>query len=212
MTREDKNAYQREWVKKNKDKKRESDRRYRESHREQIKKMHSDWRERNREHVNEKSRENYYKNPEAHKKRVERYKESHKEQIKEANKKYRIENKDKRTEYETNRRKNNPKHRFRSSFISLIRHYLRKHGYNRKKTTWEIVGCDFESFLEHIVNQFEEGMTLENYGHHNGCWNIDHIIPISTAKTDDDLERLNHYTNLQPMWATENFHKSNKTS
>jgi hypothetical protein len=31
------------------------------------------------------------------------------------------------------------------------------------------------------------------------CWDIDHIIPISSAKTEEDLIRLNHYTNLRPL-------------
>jgi hypothetical protein len=33
-----------------------------------------------------------------------------------------------------------------------------------------------------------------NYG-----WNIDHIIPASSPKSEDDLIKLNHYTNLQPL-------------
>lgn len=46
-------------------------------------------------------------------------------------------------------------------------------------------------------------MTWENYGKYNGeleyGWDIDHIIPLSSAKNEDDLLRLNHYTNLQPL-------------
>ena len=46
-------------------------------------------------------------------------------------------------------------------------------------------------------------MSYDNYGKYNGCfnygWDIDHIIPISTAVNDQDLLRLNHYTNLQPL-------------
>jgi hypothetical protein len=30
-------------------------------------------------------------------------------------------------------------------------------------------------------------------------WDIDHIIPISSAESEDDVIRLNHYTNLQPL-------------
>lgn len=30
-------------------------------------------------------------------------------------------------------------------------------------------------------------------------WDIDHIVPLSTATTEEDLIRLNHYTNLQPL-------------
>ena len=33
----------------------------------------------------------------------------------------------------------------------------------------------------------------------NKTWDIDHIIPISTAITEEDIIRLNHYTNLQPL-------------
>jgi hypothetical protein len=46
-------------------------------------------------------------------------------------------------------------------------------------------------------------MNWENYGKYNGelnyGWDIDHIIPISFAKTEEDVLRLNHYSNLQPL-------------
>lgn len=46
-------------------------------------------------------------------------------------------------------------------------------------------------------------MTWDNHGLYNGelnfGWDIDHIIPISSAKTEDEVINLNHYTNLQPL-------------
>ena len=46
-------------------------------------------------------------------------------------------------------------------------------------------------------------MTWDNKGLYNGelnyGWDVDHIIPIDTAVTEDDVIRLNHYTNLQPL-------------
>ncbi len=33
-----------------------------------------------------------------------------------------------------------------------------------------------------------------NYG-----WDIDHIIPLSSAKTEEEMILLNHYSNLQPL-------------
>ena len=50
-------------------------------------------------------------------------------------------------------------------------------------------------------------MTWENQGTFNGlpptdlnqCWDIDHITPISTAQTPDEVIKLNHYTNFQPL-------------
>ena len=46
-------------------------------------------------------------------------------------------------------------------------------------------------------------MSWDNYGKYNGLlnygWDIDHIIPVSSSKTEEDIIRLNHYTNLQPL-------------
>lgn len=46
-------------------------------------------------------------------------------------------------------------------------------------------------------------MSWDNYGLYNGeegyGWDIDHIIPLSTAISEEDVKRLNYYTNLQPL-------------
>ena len=192
-------------------KKRESDRKYREANKEKIKAYHKQWRDKNREKLNEQQRERYKENPQAFKESKERYVESHLEQVKESRARYKKENRQKCTDYQRNKRQTDPVYRFRSSFIHLMSLYRKKKGYTGNKGTWEIVGCDFDTFLEYIQSQFEDGMTLENYGHSKGCWNIDHIVPICTAQTDEDIERLNHYTNLRPMWASENYQRPRKT-
>jgi hypothetical protein len=49
-------------------------------------------------------------------------------------------------------------------------------------------------------------MSFDNYGQ----WHIDHIIPLATAKTEQDVYTLSHYTNLQPLWAKDNISKGAK--
>ena len=39
---------------------------------------------------------------------------------------------------------------------------------------------------------------------------IDHIIPLSSAKTEEEVYELCHYTNLQPLWAEDNLKKGSK--
>lgn len=191
-------------------KKREYDKEYRKANRERIYAAHKAWRDKNADHVREKARENYHKNPQAQKARKDKYQASHIEQVKESRHKYKVENRQRYADYEREKRHSNPEYRFKTSFVHLMSLYRKKTGYTGGKGTWEMVGCDFETFLAHIQSQFEEGMTMDNYGHRGGCWNIDHIVPISTAKTNDDIERLNHYTNLRPMWASDNYKKNKK--
>ena len=41
---------------------------------------------------------------------------------------------------------------------------------------------------------------------------IDHIVPISTASTEEEVIALNHFTNLRPMWARDNMVKGAKVT
>jgi hypothetical protein len=70
------------------------------------------------------------------------------------------------------------------------------------------VGCTPQELKEHLEKQFKEGMTWDNHGMYG--WHIDHIIPLSSATTEEELYKLCHFTNLQPLWAEENLSKGNR--
>jgi len=86
---------------------------------------------------------------------------------------------------------------------SLIRKSITSKGYSKTSKTYEILGCSFEELYIHIESQFKDGMNWDNRSE----WHIDHIIPLKSAKTEDELIKLNHYTNLQPLWAIDNLRK-----
>lgn len=86
---------------------------------------------------------------------------------------------------------------------------------NKSSETEIILGCSFQEFKKHLESKFEPWMNWENYGKYNGSlnfgWDIDHIIPISSAITEEELYTLNHYTNMQPLCSyTNRYIKRNK--
>jgi hypothetical protein len=76
------------------------------------------------------------------------------------------------------------------------------------KKTSEMIGCSPAELKTYIEEKFGDGMTWENYGKYG--WHIDHIIPLSSAKTKEEAIRLSHHTNLQPLWWIDNIKKGKK--
>jgi hypothetical protein len=108
--------------------------------------------------------------------------------------------------YRKNRYNNDQLYRTINRIGTLIRHSLRTNGYSKKSRTHEILGCSYEEFKSHIENQFTEGMAWDNINE----WHLDHKVPVSWGKTEEEIIALNHYTNFQPLWAEENLKKNNK--
>lgn len=140
-------------------------------------------------------------------------------QCKNCRKEYYLNNKDKLLEYQKNydathrhenarykrkRRQHDDLFRLQDNLSSLMRKSL-KHHKNKSKTI-SILGCSIEEFKKHIESQFKENMNWDNYGD----WELDHIQPSASAKTKEELLKLNHYSNFQPLWKSENRSKSAK--
>lgn len=85
---------------------------------------------------------------------------------------------------------------------------LKVKGYKKNIKTEKILGASFKVVKSHIENQFKDGMNWNNNTRKG--WHIDHIIPISSAKTEEELIKLFYYKNLQPLWARDNRKKGNK--
>lgn len=97
---------------------------------------------------------------------------------------------------------------FVESIRGLVRKSFTNKNYTKNSKTFDILGIDQEGLFEHIEKQFKDGMTWENHSHRG--WHIDHIIPVNSATSYEELVKLNHYTNLQPLWCDENWKKSDK--
>lgn len=102
------------------------------------------------------------------------------------------------------RRKADPLVRVQHNLSNRIRSALRSNGFSKSSNTQEILGCDFAELRAHLEKQFTRGMSWSLMGREI---HVDHIVPIASAITEDDLLRLNHFTNLRPMWARDNQRK-----
>ena len=83
---------------------------------------------------------------------------------------------------------------------------IKRGGWKKNGRTQEILGCDYKFFKDFIEAKFEKGMSWSNHGE----WHLDHIYPVSLAKDQNHVIELNHYTNFQPLWASDNIRKGNK--
>ena len=120
---------------------------------------------------------------------------------------YRKSNKDKISE----NKKNYQKEKRNTDSLFKLKSYLRSRVWsilknNKDKETEELLGTSFQKVKEHLTTTFTEGMTWDNYGQ----WHVDHKIPLASAKTKEEVEKLFHYTNLQALWALDNQIKSSK--
>jgi hypothetical protein len=138
--------------------------------------------------------------------------DEHREKSRDRQKKYYQKNIDsirvRNKKYETNRLKNDPEFRLIKNIRRRVLLFLQSNNITKNNKTFEIVGCTPQQLKEHIKSQFKDDMSWENYGYYG--WHIDHIIPLSSAKNEDELYKLCHYTNLQPLWASDNLSKGDK--
>jgi hypothetical protein len=110
--------------------------------------------------------------------------------------------------YMRERRKSDPIFKLASNVRTRIGTFLKVRNMRKTNGTFKMVGCTPEFLKKYLEKQFKPGMTWEN--HSIDGWHIDHKDPLDLAMTLKDVEELCHYTNLQPMWATENLKKGNK--
>jgi len=112
-------------------------------------------------------------------------------------------------DYENNKVKINPQYKLTKSIRYNIWRSLKSilgDDYYKSKRTEEILGCTFEEFKIYIESLFEPWMNWENKGdpkdgilEFNKNWDLDHITPSSSACNEEEIIRLNHYTNFQPL-------------
>jgi len=118
------------------------------------------------------------------------------------------ENRARRTANHNRRYASDPAYKIVLILRSRLRTAIR--GKYKRGSAVKLLGCSIEELLTHLKNQFTLGMSWKNHGLFG--WHIDHILPLSSFDLEDpeQLAIACHYTNLQPLWASDNLSKHDK--
>lgn len=207
------------------------DKEYYQANRDKILEYNKKYRQANKEKIAEYHREYYQENHEEYKK----YKQVNKEKISDYQKEYNQVNREKQKEYQkeynqanreklkeyqqTNRAKINSwakiyqRERRRSDPLFRLKQVLRvqsgrvKSKFGTKSRTAQLLGCTWEQAQTHLIQT-----AVTNYAVYveNENYHVDHIIPLSSATTEEEAIALCHYTNLQLLTPEDNFAKSDR--
>jgi hypothetical protein len=191
--------YKREWVKKNKEKvkiyytKSNEKRRNSPEKLKRINLRRQEVRLQNRDKVNETNKKWYENNKEKRDQYTREWRINNKEKVNKGLKKsyYKLKNE-------------SPIYMLSRNIRSSISKCISRKGHTKTSKTMTILGTDYKTFKEYLEGLWEPWMSWDNYGLYkmdtfNYGWDIDHIIPTSSAKTEEEVLKLNHYTNLKPL-------------
>lgn len=182
---------------------------YYENNKERLRQYNKEYRARNSHKLSINSSKYYRQNAN----KIHIYNLKRKDSRSSYNKKYYKENRNKlskyRSEYLSNRYKTDILFKIKQLLRSRLNDACRDKGFVKSRKTIQVLGCNLEQFKSHIESLFTTGMGWANYGKLG--WHIDHIIPLASAKTQQELEALCHYKNLQPLWWNDNLRKGSRT-
>ncbi|KKM84184.1 hypothetical protein LCGC14_1301840 [marine sediment metagenome] len=183
--------YSKQWELKNKEKRTKRKKQYYLDNKDKIYEYQKQWKLKNKC----KQRE-YYK----------QYRLNNLEKERAKDRKYKLNNKDKLREREKQYYNNNLNRRLRCKLSTRIYHAIR--GLNKSQSTMNLVGCSIEYLKDYLESQFDDEMSWSNYG----AWHIDHILPCCSfdLSQPEEQKKCFHHSNLQPLWAIDNFIKGGK--
>lgn len=166
---------------------------YRERNRDAIRAGQTAWRNANREHVRDVWR---------------RWRKQDKEKNPEKYREIARNNAPALERWRKRKRAADPNYRIRTSLRWRLGDALR--GRSKAGSAVSDLGCSIPEFRAYIERKFQPGMTWENWG--RSTWHLDHIVPLAAFDLTNRHQLLSacHYTNLQPLWASENMAKKDR--
>ena len=185
------------WYQKNKEKHAAYSKQWQTDNKEHTRQYREQYYLENKERMNRKMHDWYRKNSEKAKEKSHQWQKNNKSRIRENTRAYSLK-----------RRKEDVEYRLRK--VLRARLYSALHNNQKMGSAIKDLGCTISELKQYLESQFQPGMTWDNWS--KDGWHIDHIFPLSKTDLSDpeQLKKVCHYTNLQPMWASENLSKNNR--
>ncbi|HEV3223855.1 MAG TPA: hypothetical protein VGZ90_13295 [Puia sp.] len=155
------------------------------------------------------------------------YRKKNKQKLSELNKKYRIENaeilkiksrswldknkvlvRESKKKYKKMKIATDPGYKIKCLLRGRIYKAIR--GLDKRESTLTLLGCSVDYFKSYFESLFTEGMNWDKFM--NGEIHMDHIRPCASfdLTIEEEQRKCFNYTNIQPLWAMDNFIKSKK--
>lgn len=129
------------------------------------------------------------------------------EQVRESKRRWARQNSAHLTAYKR-KRLENPEHRLANNMRGRLYKALRRNSSGKSISAVKDLGCSIPKFMLYVENQFQDGMSWDNYGE----WHLDHVIPVSSfdLSYESQTKEAFNWLNYQPLWAKDNRIKYNK--
>lgn len=176
----------------------------------QCKMCEKEYRLKNREKQINYMKEYYKKNKEELLQKNKTYRENHKEEKKLNDKFYRENHKKERNERELIRKNQDPVYKLKCNLRGMIKNSFRRRGFKKKQKGEEIYGCSINKLIEHLIKTYENNYNEKWDWKYLKNVHVDHVIPLASANTEEEVIKLCHYTNLQLLKAEDNLNKKDK--
>lgn len=178
---------------------------YREFHKDEIKDYQKNYRRTNKEKL--KIYQKVYRETNNDKRKLSSkiWRENNRDKKRVKDKIYQQINKHKKNSYVKNRKKTDIQFKLSCNLRSRLNSAIK--GNYKAGSAVKDLGCSIQELKTYLESKFQPGMTWDNWT--TDGWHIDHIKPLTSFDLTDRNQLLEvcHYTNLQPLWATDNLSK-----
>ena len=203
------NAYDKAYRTANPDKIKAKNKAYRTANRDKIKAKNKAYRTANIDKIKANDKAYRTANIDKIKANDKAYYEANIDKTKAQHKAYYEANRDKIKDRQNNRIKTDIQYKLSRRLRSRLYHALQ--GNQKTGSAVRDLGCSIDELRLYLESKFQSGMSWDNWSFYG--WHIDHIKPLASFDLTDRQQLLLacHYTNLQPLWATDNLSKGDRT-